>query len=103
MFAVIYQGYVKAGREKEYKEAWNKVARFFIKERGALGSCLHCTNEGLWVAYSRWPDKETRDASWPGENLPSEIGKAVQVIKECLDEERKIPDICMEIIDDLLI
>ncbi len=106
MFAVIYQGYVKSGREEEYKEAWNKVARFFIDQRGAIGSCLHRTKGGLWIAYSRWPDKETRDASWPQENapsseLPSEIGNAILTIKGCLDQERKIPEIHMEVIDDL--
>lgn len=58
MFAAIYQGYIKPGRENEYQEAWNKVARYFIEQRGAIGSCLHRTSDGLWVAYSRWPDKE---------------------------------------------
>lgn len=107
MFAVIYQGYLKLGRESDYRRAWNQVARYFIKERGAIGSCLHRTSDGLWIAYSRWPDKETRDRSWPGENAPStelplEIREAVLTIKECLDSDRKIPDLCMEVIDDRL-
>lgn len=108
MFAVIYQGYIKPGRENEYQEAWNKVARYFIEQRGAIGSCLHRTPDGLWVAYSRWPDKKTRDNSWPGENAPSaelplEIRNAVLIIKDCLDPDRKIPDLCMEVVDDLLL
>jgi hypothetical protein len=85
----------------------DQVARFFIDERGAIGSCLHCTSDGRWVAYSRWPDKKTRDLSWPGENAPStelplEIRKAVLVIKDCLDPERKIQDLCMDVVEDLL-
>lgn len=108
MFAVIYQGYLKPGRESEYQEAWNKVAKYFIEYRGAIGSCLHRTSDGLWVAYSRWPDKKTRDNSWPGENAPSEelpleIRNAVLTIKYCLDSDRKIPDLCMEVINDLLL
>lgn len=108
MFAVIYQGYIKPGRESEYREAWNAVAHYFVKQRGAIGSCLHRTPDGLWLAYSRWPDKKTRDASWPGENAPStelplEIRKAILMIKDCLDQERKLPEICMEVIDDLLV
>jgi len=88
MFAVIYQGYLKPGREDEYQEAWSKVAKYFIEYRGAIGSCLHKTSDGLWVAYSRWPDKKTRDNSWPGENAPSEelpleIRNAVLTIKDC--------------------
>lgn len=108
MFAVIYQGYLKPGRENEYQEAWSKVAQYFIEHRGAIGSCLHKTSDGLWVAYSRWPDKKTRDNSWPGENAPSEelpleIRNAVLTIKDCLDSDRKIPDLCMEVVNNLLL
>lgn len=53
MFAVIYQGYLKPGRENEYQEAWSKVAQYFIEYRGAIGFCFHRTSDGLWVAYSR--------------------------------------------------
>ncbi|MBI2743776.1 MAG: hypothetical protein HYX48_07670 [Chlamydiales bacterium] len=108
MFAVIYQGYLKAGREKEYQNLWNKIASYFVEHRGAIGSCLHRTSDGLWVAYSRWPDRATRDASWPGDNalseeLPDEIKRAVLDIKDCVDQERKIPEICLEVVEDLLL
>ena len=107
MFAVIYQGYVKVGQEFEYQKAWNTVARYFVEKRGAIGSCLHRTSDGMWLAYSRWPDKKTRDASWPDKNpsgeLPDEIRNAILTIKDCLDEERKLPEICMEVVDDLFL
>lgn len=84
------------------------VEKMIIKQLGikSLGSCLHPTSEGLWVAYSRWPDRQTRDAFWPGENisfneLPAEIRHAIMTLKDCMDEKRKIPEICMEVIDDL--
>lgn len=53
-------------------------------------------------------DKKTRDASWPGTDAPSEelpdaIRNAIRTIQNCLDEERKLPEICMEIVDDLLL
>jgi hypothetical protein len=108
MFAVIYQGYLKLGTESEYRKAWKIVSQYFVEKRGAVGSCLHRTTDGLWVAYSRWPDKKTRDASWPGEKapsseLPEEIRQAVLTIKNCLDETRKIPDLCLDVVEDLLI
>lgn len=107
MFAVIYRAYLMPGTEIEYKKQWNKVANYFMTHRGALGSCLHKTEEGFWLAYSRWPDKATRDASWPGENappeiLPDEIKNAIIKIKDCIDQDKKLPEIRMEIIDDLL-
>lgn len=109
MFVAIYQGYLKAGREKEYQELWNKIASYFIEYRGAIGSCLHRRDEdGLWLAYSRWPDQATRDASWPGENpsseeLPEDIRIAISKIKDCIDQERKIPEIGLEVVQDLLL
>lgn len=112
MFAVIYQGYLKPGKEADYKTAWRVVASYFIERRGALGSCLHQTEDGLWVAYSRWPDKATRDASWPGEDapsseLPDEVRKAIVTIQGCLDKERDeklgiVRETCLNIVDDLI-
>lgn len=108
MFAVIYQSYVKPGREEEYEKLWKKLATYFIDYRGALGSCLHKREDGLWVAYSRWPDRATREASWqngnnPSEGLPAEILEVGLRLKDCLDETRKIPEICLDVVDDLLI
>lgn len=107
MFAAIYQGYVKPGREEEYQEMWKTIASYFIERRGAIGSCLHRTSDGLFVAYSRWPDKATRDASWPGDDapsheLPDEVRQAIFTIKECIDQERKIPDLALDVIHDFL-
>jgi hypothetical protein len=107
MFAVIYRAFIKPGLEFEYQAAWRQVASYFVNSRGALGSCLHKTSEGMWLAYSRWPDKATRDASWPGENapsevLPDEIKKAIVKIQNCIDQTQKLPEICMEVVDDLL-
>lgn len=65
MFAVIYRGSILPGKEDEYQQAWMLVATYFKECRGALGSCLHKSETGEWIAYSRWPDKQTRDASWP--------------------------------------
>ncbi|STX51765.1 Uncharacterised protein [Legionella busanensis] len=107
MFAVIYRAFIKPGYEAQYQDAWRQVASYFVQYRGALGSCLHKTQEGMWLAYSRWPDKVTRDASWPGENAPSEIlpgkiKKAIVTIQNCIDQTHKFPEIAMEVIDDLL-
>jgi hypothetical protein len=84
-----------------------KTGSYFREHRGALGSCLHKTEDGLWLAYSRWPDKATRDASWPSEGspndqLPVSIQQAILGIKACIDQDKKYPEICMDVIEDLL-
>ena len=108
MFAVIYQAYLYPGREADYQRAWRQIASYFVEKRGALGSCLHRSEDGKWIAYSRWPDKATRDASWPGEDapssqLPEDIRQAIVTIQKCIDQDRKIPDICMGVVADLLL
>lgn len=103
MFAVIYKCTLKIDQEKIFVEAWRSIAHYFIKHRGALGSSLHKTEDGFWVAYSRWPSRAMRDASWGGnkKELPVEILRAVEKLKEC--QEEQYPEICMEVIEDLLI
>lgn len=111
MFAVIYQGYIKDGMEEQYKTAWQEVANYFVERRGSLGSRLHRTKENLWVAYSCWPDKNTRDNSWPGDNapsseLPDSIRQGIVTIKNCIDQERNEQnqirsETCMEVVNDL--
>lgn len=108
MFAVIYRSYIKPELENEYQKLWNQVASYFIHYRGAIGSCLHKTEDGIWLAYSRWPDKATRDASWSSDtsssvsDLPEVIKEAITKMKNCGDPDRKLPEICMEVVDDLL-
>lgn len=107
MFAVIYRGYVKPHLETQYKEYWKMLAAYFVNERGALGSTLHQTEDGMWVAYSKWPDKATRDASWPGNKekinsqIPLNMQEAIVGLKACLDSEKQFPEIYMEIVEEI--
>lgn len=108
MFAVIYRSHIKLGLEDKYQKLWHEVASYFMQHRGAIGSCLHKTEDGTWIAYSRWPDKATRDASWSNDNnainnLPDVIKEAIILMKNCIDESRKLPEICMEVVEDLLL
>ncbi len=98
---MIYQGYLKPGTEDRYLRAWKMVSAYFVEERGALGSTLHKTDEGMWLAYSRWPDRETRDASWSSQaSLPPDIQEAIDSLKDCLDPDRGLPEITMELVEE---
>lgn len=110
MFAVIYRFHLKPDQESNYIEYWNTVASYFIEKRGAIGSCLHKGDNNLWVAYSRWPNKETRDNSWPGDDapnneLPIDVRAAIQqmqAIKEENSHFEQYYEICMDIVKDML-
>ncbi len=110
MFAVIYRFKLKSHQEAAYQNYWRTIANYFIEKCGALGSCLHKGADGLWVAYSRWPDKQTRDAAWPGEDTPNQILpteiqdtiRKIQLIKEENQALENYDEICLEVIEDLL-
>ncbi|MBS0185527.1 MAG: antibiotic biosynthesis monooxygenase [Proteobacteria bacterium] len=105
MFAVIYRRFILPGRDEEYQQLWHKIAMYFKDHGGALGSCLHKTEkENEWVAYSRWPDSKTREKNWvQKESLPEEIKIAIQKLKDCMDDTKPHEEICMSVIDDLLL
>lgn len=63
------------------------------------------------MAYSRWPDKATRDASWPGENapnetLPDDIRAAIREMQAIKDENQDLEqfnEICLDVIEDKIL
>lgn len=111
MFAVIYRFKLQPHQEKNYQKYWRTIANYFIDHCGALGSCLHKCQDGLWLAYSRWPNKKTRDLAWPegdtpNDSLPDEIQATIIKMKNYKEENKhleKFDEICMEVVDDLLI
>lgn len=62
-FAVIYRWRLNAGREDQFRRAWEVVTLGIKAERGGLGSRLHQARDGTWVAYAQWPDQETWERS----------------------------------------
>ena len=105
MFSVIYRGYIPDENEEEYRQLWSLIAGYFIESRGAYGSRLHKTKNGEMLAYSCWPDKETRAASWPGDDAPNEglpetIKQAIIKIKTFTIEP--FEEIQMDVLEDKL-
>jgi len=111
MFAVIYRFELKLHQEEKYQQCWNVIVDYFKGKRGAIGSCLHKSADGLWVAYSRWPSRAARDAAWLGddasdEDLPFEIKqtiKQMQKIKEENYDLQQYDEIGLEVIEDKLL
>lgn len=110
MFCVLYRFKLKPHQEVSYKKCWNVVTDYFIRHRGALGSCLHQTEDNLWIAYSRWPDKATRDASWPADGkidnkFPSDVVDAIKLMQSFRAENKTLEqydEIAMTLVMDKL-
>lgn len=96
-FAVIYRWKLKEGLEQQFIENWSKATQLLMKERGALGSRLHQAEDGTWVSYAQWPNKE----AWlHHRSLPSIDPKISRLVTEA--EEEAFPPILLTPIADYL-
>jgi quinol monooxygenase YgiN len=58
MFVVLYRWRIRSGKEEQLRAAWASATRKIMTRYGALGSRLHRAEDGSWVAYAQWPDRE---------------------------------------------
>lgn len=67
MFAVIYRWRLKSGMEDQFVDGWERVTHAIRQTCGSYGSRLHRCDDGLWLAYARWPDEATQQDCEHGE------------------------------------
>lgn len=58
MYAVIYRFKVIQGKEVAFENLWRAVTKAFMTHAEGLGSRLHKTEAGVYIAYAQWPDKK---------------------------------------------
>lgn len=97
-FAVVYRWRLKEGADGlELRAAWEELTQALRREHGGLGSCLHRTADGEYLAYARWPDRKTWESS---QALPSPAPEASRRMRACVDVAQ--PPLPLEIEADLL-
>ncbi len=102
MFAVIYRAFVYPHCDEEYRQHWKSIADYFVTHCGAIGSTLHQTAEGEYIAYSRWPNRETRDKYWGDQathTFDHNIHETILKLKACLDMSKPYDEIAMEVVE----
>jgi quinol monooxygenase YgiN len=97
VFIALYRWKVKVGHEKNFLEGWHRRTEEIYQHCGSIGSRLHRAEDGTWVAYAQWPDRRTYDAA---QSIPVIDAEARMMFRESIEEA--YPDICMNVIDDLL-
>ena len=83
MIAVIIEFEPIEGMEEEFISAWKECTETIYENFGSLGSRLHRSDKGSFIAYAQWPDQETYDKSsqWP-DNLIAVRDKMRSLIKD---------------------
>jgi heme-degrading monooxygenase HmoA len=54
MFCIIYKFTVKPGYEERFRQNWSAVTQWFYQHAGSLGSRLHHSSTGEYIAYAQW-------------------------------------------------
>lgn len=96
MFAVIYKFEIKEGLEEEFHKHWKIMTFEFRDHHGGLGSCLHKTDDGIYIAYAKWPTRELWEKKKEIINRDS-----LARMSNCLNKSH--PAMPLEILDNLLI
>jgi len=96
-FSVLYRFKVHPGREEDFRKGWRQMTDAIRDTRGGLGSRLHLTDDGTFVAYAQWPDKDTWERS---QELGPAHGEAARLMAESVKE--RLPPILLHPEIDLL-
>ncbi|HEV2801191.1 MAG TPA: antibiotic biosynthesis monooxygenase [Pyrinomonadaceae bacterium] len=97
MFVAVYRWKLREGLEENFRAGWLRLTLEIYRERGSLGSRLHRAEDGTWVAYAQWPDRQTWQA---GRSVPTIDAEAVVLMKESI--ETSYPEMLLEVAEDLL-
>src|SRR6478735_4884984 len=67
MLAVVLEFAPIDGMENEFIQAWTECTNVIYENFGSLGSRLHRSDKGSFIAYAQWPNKIAYDGSsdWP--------------------------------------
>lgn len=98
MFAVIYQFEVKSGKESAFRAAWKDLTSLIYQNCGSLGSRLHSSNAGTYIAYAQWSNRE----QWKNASayLPEHSAKFSTAMRSACTEIKVLYE--LEMMEDLL-
>lgn len=97
-FIVIYRWRLHADKEKQFQQVWSRNTPRIIERCGGLGSRLHKAEDGTWLAYAQWPNKETWERSYSVPDWDPDGGKLMQ---EAIIE--RLPRILLNPVADFLV
>ena len=97
MFIALYRWAVREGQEERFREGWRRLTEEIHARRGSRGSRLHRAEDGTWVAYAQWPDRQTWESA---RGVEAADGEALEMMRGSIEVSH--PPVLMEVSDDLL-
>jgi quinol monooxygenase YgiN len=77
-FAVLYQWQIRPGKIRQFCDAWAVITEGLKRDHGALGSRLHRSEQGTWMAYAEWPDRKAWESAGEAPPVNPEALKQLQ-------------------------
>lgn len=59
MFCVVYEMKIKPEKDEDFRQSWHQHTEALVEQCGSLGARLHRSDDGSYIAYAQWPDRET--------------------------------------------
>ncbi|HEX8458046.1 MAG TPA: antibiotic biosynthesis monooxygenase [Pyrinomonadaceae bacterium] len=97
MFVAVYRWKLREGQEEKFRAGWLRRTGEIYQKCGSLGSRLHRADDGTWVAYAQWPDKQTWQAA---RSVAVTDTEAVALMRESIAES--YAEMLLEVEEDLL-
>ena len=98
VFCALYRWRLHPGCEETFVQAWSRITRLLVAERGSLGSRLHRGPDDVWYSYTQWPSAA---AKAEGLARPSVDPEAWQQLRESIAES--LPELILEPVLDFLV
>ena len=98
IFIAVYTWKIIPGKEIEFQNCWEKGTKIFRDEHKALGSRLHRSEDGTWMAYAQWP---SREVYFSMRELSPEHAYYLARMRDCI--EKSEPTIFYEVMADYLV
>ncbi len=96
MFVALYRWKLKEGQEQKFQEGWRRRTEEIYRKCGSLGSRLHRAEDGTWVAYAQWSNRQDWEAA---RHVPVTDTEAPAMMKESV--EMSYPEMLLEVVNDL--
>ncbi|HMQ04848.1 MAG TPA: hypothetical protein PKD26_13090 [Pyrinomonadaceae bacterium] len=96
MFVILYRWRVNPEKEDLFVENWSTITTHYVEHCGSLGSRLHKGSDGLYYAYAKWPDLQTRERAF----LDVRMELARLHLKDAVTET--FPEIHLQVVADHL-
>jgi hypothetical protein len=70
MLAVVLEFDIIDGMEDEFRKSWIETTEIIYRNFGSLGSRLHRSDNGKFIAYAQWPNLSVYecDHDWAGDS-----------------------------------